>query len=251
MGKPFTRFLCILLLLAPLMGSSSAQPQDMPTPPAPLALPDGESVQLAWSLPPAPRADTVVIYRSTRRGAQFDEVARLPAADMRYVDKGVVLGQTYQYRVQTVRGVNASPLSEAAEVLVGGGSRIIFLGGSLERGLFEVVAFRRGRRVSARFVHKPGDPMGDLAYMADVDAVEDFRLGPRLVKLRIGHAESRKSGSEVLKNASGEAVKDLSGREVTLDFDFPGAAREVVIATIALADGREVELKEGEVWRGN
>lgn len=228
---------------------SNAQTAELPMPDAPLALPGGESVSLAWSLPPQAKPALVVVYRSGKDGAGLAEVARVSASDLRWSDSDVTLGQTYEYRVQTLKGSKNSGISEPATVTVGGSAKITFLGGSENRALFEVVMFRRGRRVAAQFVQKPGDRIGDLAYVPDLDSVEDFRLGPRLVKLDIGVAEARETISEALTNAKGEELKDLAGREVQIEFTYPGATKEIVIASISDAAGRPLQLKEGETFK--
>lgn len=218
-------------------------------PGAPLALASGESASLAWSLPPAPKVDVVVIYRSGKEGAGLSEVARVNAGDLRWTDKDVALGRTYEYRIQILKGAKSSGISGHAEVTIGGSARITFVGGSVDRALFEVMMFRRGRRVSARFVHKPGDAIGDLAYVPDLDSVEDFRLGPTLVKLDIGVAETRETSNDTLLDAKGQPMKDLAGRDVRIDFTYPGATNEIVIATILDAQDRPMKLKEGESYK--
>lgn len=246
------RIAILMLCLAALVTAgahSDAQTAELPTPKAPLALPAGESVSLVWSLPPQTKPDTVIVYRSGKDGAGLAELARVPASDLRWTDGEVTLGQTYEYRVQTLKGAKNSGISEPAIVLVGGSARITFLGGSVNRALFEVVMFRRGRRVASLFVHKPGDPIGDLAYVADLDSVEDFRLGPRLTKLDISVAEARETTGETLTDAGGEPMKDLAGREVQIDFTYPGATREIVIATITDGSGAIRQIKEGETFK--
>ena len=227
---------------------TNAQVAELPQPNAPLAIAAGDSVSIAWSLPPKPKPETVVIYRGTSDGQQFVEVGRVPASDLRFSDDKVTLGQTYQYRVQTIKGSKNSALSEPAEILVGGSAKITFLGGSIDRALFEVVVFRRGRRVSAQFVQKMGDAIGDLAYVDELDSVEDFRLGPVLTKLSIGVAESKENASLPLTTASGQPLKDSAGREVKIDFEFPGDTHEIIIATLLAKDGRTLQLKEGESY---
>lgn len=228
---------------------TQAQDADLPTPEAPLVLAGGESVNLAWSLPPKPKPDTVIIYRTLFGGANFVEVARVGASELRYVDDKVTLGKTYQYRIQIARGANTSAMSEASEITVGGTSRITFLGGANDRALFEIVMFRRGRRISAQFVTKPGDAVGDLAYVEDLDTIEDFRLGPSLQEITLGVAESRENVTNTLIGPDGEMITDLAGRPVKVEFEFPGATHEVAIATLKLADGKTMQLKEGETFK--
>ena len=229
--------------------SADAQQTELPKPDAPLAIAGGESVNIAWSLPPKPKPDTVVILRGTSDGQQFVEVGRVAASELRFIDATVSLGRTYQYRVQTMKGTLSSALSEPTEILVGGSAKITFIGGSVDRALFEVVMFRRGRRVSARFVQKIGDAIGDLAYVTDLDSVEDFRLGPTLMRLTIGVAESNEDASLPLLGADGQPMKDIAGREINSDFHFPGATHEIVIATLQNKAGQPIQLKEGESYK--
>jgi hypothetical protein len=114
--------------------------------------------------------------------------------------------------------------------------------------LFEVVMFKRGRRITAQFVQKPGDQIGDLAYVDDLQSVEDFRLGPTLLKLETGVAESSDDDTLPLVDADGQPLKDLAGRDVKADFQFPGATREIMIATIQDGQSEPVRLKEGESY---
>lgn len=246
------RIAILTLCLAALVlagANSDAQTAELPTPKPPIALPGGESVALAWSLPPAVKPETVIVYRSGKDGAGLAEVARVPANDLRWTDSEVTLGQTYEYRVQTLKGAKNSGISEHVTVTVGGSAKITFLGGSTGRALFEVMMFRRGRRISAMFVHKPGDKIGDLAYVADLDSVEDFRLGPTLVELEISVAEARETTGEKLVDSKGQPMRDLAGREVQIDFTYPGATKEIVVASITDAAGRPQVLKEGETFK--
>lgn len=242
--------LTVCLAVLTLSGAhSDAQAVELPSPAAPLALAGGEAIDLAWSLPPGVKPETVVILRSGKDAAGLAEVARVPASDLRWTDSDFTLGQTYEYRVQTLKGAKKSGISEPATVLVGGTARITFLGGSTERALFEVSIFRRGRRVAAQFVHKPGDKIGDLAYVPDLDSVEDFRLGPTLLKLSISVAEARETASETLKTSNGEPMLDLAGSEIQIEFTYPGATKEVVVAYITDAAGQPQVLMEGEAFK--
>ncbi|MCB9931955.1 MAG: fibronectin type III domain-containing protein [Planctomycetes bacterium] len=242
----YLSFAAVITVAGLLTFGAEAQEAELPKPDAPLAMAAGESVSLAWSLPAKPKPELVVIYRGTKDGAQFVEVGRVAADVLRFTDKEVSLGRSYQYRVQTVKGARVSALSEPAEVLVGGSARITFLGGSLERALFEVVMFRRGRRITAQFVHKPGDAIGDLAWVSELDSVEDFRLGPKLQALAIGIAEARESVSQPLIGADGQPVTDIAGRTVQVEFRLPGATHEIMIATLLNGEGQPVQIKEGE-----
>jgi hypothetical protein len=248
------RFVVILACLAVIAVASAiglqtlAQAAELPKPEAPLALASGESVNLAWSLPPKPKPELVVIFRSTADISTMVEVGRAPASDLRFTDSKVTLGVTYQYRIKLLKGAKESPLSEAVEVLVGGNARITFLGGSLDRALFEVTMFRRGQRISSQFVQKIGDQVGDLAYVAGLDYVEDFRLGPKLTALVIGVAESQETIGQPLLGPDGQPQKNLGGRDVQIEFKFPGATHEIMIATLTDKAGKTIQIKEGESY---
>lgn len=244
----YLSFATLVTITGLVMFGADAQQPLLPKPDAPIAVAAGESVSLAWSLPPKPKPDTVVIYRGTGDGAQFIEVGRVPASALRFTDNEVSLGRSYQYRVQTLKGAEKSELSEPADVLVGGSAKITFLGGSSERALFEVVMFRRGSRVTAQFVHKPGDAIGDLAWVAELEGVEDFRLGPKLQALAISVAESRENVSQPLLGPDGQPLADIAGRTVKVDFQLPGATHEIMIATLLDAQGKPFQLKEGESY---
>ncbi|MCB9893441.1 MAG: hypothetical protein H6839_03220 [Planctomycetes bacterium] len=251
MRKGFVAYLVLptVIAIAAMLGlHTSAQTPELPKPDAPLVMAAGESVSIVWGLPPKPKPEIVVIYRGTSDGQQFAEVGRVDASLLRFTDETVTLGQTYQYRVQTLKGTLHSALSEPAEVLVGGSAKITFLGGSLDRALFEVVLFRRGTRVSAQFVQKTGDAIGDLAYVNELDSVEDFRLGPTLTKLAIGVAESSENASLTIDSGAGQPLKDVAGRDVRIEFRFPGATHEIMIATLTGKDGKTLQLKEGESY---
>lgn len=246
----------ILTLAVVLIGAigaltleSNAQSVELPQPDAPLVMAGGDGVQLAWSLPVKPKADRVIIFRSLVGGANFDEVARVDASKLQYLDDTAALGQTYQYRIQIARGAQTSAMSLPGVITVGDSARISFLGGSTDRALFEVVMFRRGRRISAQFVHKLGDQIGDLAYVPELDSVEDFRLGPKLTKIALDTAETRETVSEELKGPDGEVMKDLAGRPIKVEYEFPGATHEVAIATLQHAKGNFFQLKEGETYK--
>jgi hypothetical protein len=249
MTARITVFALCLAAIAFAGSHTGAQRGELPQPSPPLALATGQSVELAWSLPPQARVDTVVIYRSGRDGAGLAEVARISAAELRWRDGDVTLGQVYEYRLQTVRGAVTSAISEPTALTVGGSARVTFVGGSVDRALFEVTMFRRGRRVSAQFVHKPGDRIGDLAYVQDLDSVEDFRLGPTLLKLDIAVSDAKETVNETLVDAAGQPMHGLGGRGLELEFTYPGATHEIVIATIQDAQGRPRQLKAGEAFK--
>jgi hypothetical protein len=206
----------------------------------------GAAVSLAWSLPPGPRPQLVVVYRAEKDTATFEELRRVDAAALSMQDDSVQLGRTYLYRVATVRGAAVSPLSPAAEVLVGGGARVLLRGGSTDRAVFEVTVYRAGRRLSATFVHAAGDRVGDLVHVAGLDRIEDFRLGLVLRELSLSRAIGQEASLQELRDSRGETMLDPGGKPLRLEFRFPGHEREVLVAALALKDGRIVALTEGE-----
>jgi hypothetical protein len=237
----------VVIAVASALGLRTfAQASELPQPAAPLLLADGQSVSIAWSLPPKPKPEIAVIYRAAADGTNMIEAGRAPASDLRFTDKDVALGVTYQYRIKLMKGTKESAFSEAASVRVGGSAKITFVGGSLDRALFEVTMFRRGQRVSSTFVQRVGDQVGDLAYVASLASVEDFRLGPKLTKLEIGVGESSETANQTLLGPDGQPIKGPGGREVKVEFKFPGATHEIMIATLASKDGKTFQMKEGE-----
>lgn len=182
-------------------------------------------------------------------GTSFAIVAELDAHTLRWVDQDVRAGATYLYAIRTLRGTLQSEISPTVEVVVGGHSRVTLVGGSLERALFEVVMFRAGRRLEARFVAKPGEVIGDFAWVDEIDSVADFRRGVRLVALELQQSISTESQRSALKAADGAALTDLAGEPIELEFVVPGRANEVLVATVARGDDTEARLAEGESLR--
>jgi hypothetical protein len=219
-------------------------------PDAPLVLAAGDHVALAWTLPPDARARDVILLRAEKDDSRFEELARLPASELRYTDRDVKPGRTYQYVLRLVRGSASSELSPYAEVSVGGTDRVVFLGGSTERAWFEVVRFVGGTRVSARFVHKPGQAIGDLAYVPALEATLDFRLGHRLETLTLDVAPAQDVTRAPLSRADGKAMTDAAGRPVELTFRHAGPRREIVTALVRGRDGATRVLAEGEGYGG-
>lgn len=245
------RRLCLFLIcLAALVPAlKQAQGQAGAKPPAPYALAAGDGVSLAFRLPANPRPHAIQVLRSTRQASTFAIVAELDAAVLTWVDSDVQAGQTYLYAVRTVRDGATSDISETVEVLVGGGARVTLLGGSLERALFEIVIYRQGKRLSARFVHKEGEKIGDLAWVDEIDAVADFRLGPTLARISLARSESLETQREALKAADGSPMTDLAGRPIELEFKVPTHNQEVIQVRLLDAQGRPVSLREGESLR--
>lgn len=244
------RFLVLVVaaLVLVLMGGAERASSQPVTPSAPLCLAAGQSVRLAWSLPPGPKPSLVVIYRAEQEAAAFVELARVDATTLSHVDDTVQLGRVYQYTLATVRGAAVSPMSAATQVLVGGSSRVLLRGGSIDKAVFEVTVFRAGRKLSASFVHGPGEQVGDLVHVPELQRIEDFRLGLTLRELSLSRAKSEVTSMEELKDADGKPLLDFGGKPLRLEFRAPGSEREVLTAALALKDGRVVTLTEGTAF---
>lgn len=240
------------MALAGALGTlTSAQTPELTKPGAPLLIAGGETVQVAWSLPEGPKLEIMVIYRTTKAAPQLVEVGRVAARRLTFTDDDVRLGQTYQYRIQAFRGMHKSAMSDVSEVRVGGTAQIAFLGGSPERAVFEVSMFTKGSRVTAQFVHSPGDVIGDLAYVEALETIVDFRIGPRLVGMEIGDSTPDETQRETLKDAQGEPMRAPGGGEIELEFIVPGREYETLIATLRDTGGRTFTLREGETWKSD
>lgn len=246
-----TRFVKIVLLLAPLLlwQPGLAQQAGLGRPAAPMAVVSGESVQLAFRLPPGPKPAQILVFRAAKEDSQFTRMAELEGSALSYTDTDARLGRTYLYQIQLIRGADRSQASPATEIRVGGSARVVFLGGSTERALFEVIIYRRGKRISAQFVHKPGDVIGDLQYVPELETIEDFRLGPKLVKIDLTRAVTASRSRESVRDAGGTELVDSAGKPVVLEFEFPGAEQEVAQATILDNEKRPRAVREGETLR--
>lgn len=240
------RFIVALLALLWLaMPVVADEPPAIPA--APLALATGRGVSLAWTLPQGLRPGTVVVYRADKQAQAFEEIARLDAAMLSLADEKVTLGHSYLYRVELLRGTAKSGMSPATEVLVGGGARLMLVGGSTERAVFEVSLFAGGKRLSQVFAHSPGEKIGDLVHVAELQKIVDFRLGCTLRELSLTRALTEQTQRLELVDTAGKPMRDLAGNPVALDFRFAGAQREALSAMVALPDGRVLPLLEGAV----
>jgi hypothetical protein len=215
-------------------------------PVAPLALAVGDSVNLAFTLPAEPRPHRVEVWRAEKDGAAFKVVAQLDASTLAWTDSDVGQGRTYLYAIRTSRGASQSDISPPVEVTVGGSARITLVGGSTERALFEVVVFRGGRRLIAQFVHVPGETIGDLAWVGEIDGVADFRLGPKLTSLSLAEGEAVETRRETPALPDGKPMTDLAGRPIELEFKLSAGKQEVLIAAMVDKQGAIVTLREGE-----
>jgi hypothetical protein len=240
--------ICASLLLAFSTGTIGQQAAPA-RPAAPLAVVQGEAVQLAWGLPAGLKPSQVLLFRAAKDDSQFERIAELEGSALRFTDTEVKLGRTYLYQLQLVRGAERSAVSPVTEIRVGGSARVQFLGGSTERALFEVVMYRRGKRISAQFVHKPGDVIGDLQYVPELETIEDFRLGPKLVKLDLSRAVASTRSRETLRDKAGTDLVDSAGNPVKLEFEFPGAEQEIAQATITDNENRPRVMREGQTLR--
>lgn len=246
MKRCFAMFAILVMAGVFLAGGVTSGQVAPPKPNAPLALATGDSVSLAFSLPATPRPHRIQVLRSTKEGTTFSIAADLDASVLAWVDKDVTAGKTYVYAIRTQRGPEKSEISQSIEVTVGGSARVTLLGGSLDRALFEVVLYKGGKKVSARFVHKAGEKIGDLAWVDELDGVADFRLGPTLVRMSLTSSEALETQREALKTADGSALTDLAGRPLELDFKLPTGNHEVVQVTLLDAKGQPASLREGE-----
>lgn len=242
----------ILALMAVLTlgaGDRRAEEATLPRPAAPYAVAAGDTVKVAFRLPPIPPPRKVQVLRAAQEASSFAIVAELDAQALQWVDEEVRAGGTYVYAIRTMRGQVLSEISPTVEVVVGGHSRVTLIGGSLERALFEVVMFRSGRRLTQRFVHKPGEAIGDLAWVDELDSVADFRRGLRLAGLALRESVSAENQRSDLRAADGSALADLAGEPLELDFLVPGRSRETLVAAIIDGEGRETPVAEGESLR--
>lgn len=238
---------CLLAGVAALLGWATPRAQEaLPAMPAPLALPAGGAVNLAWTLPRGTRLDAVLVLRALKPDGAFEEAARVPVTRISWQDTEAALGATYLYRLQGVAGSTLTQPSPAVEVTVGGSARLLLRGGTTSRAVFEITLFRGGRRLSATFVHGPGDAIGDLLHVPEAGAIVDFRLGPRLGALSLGRRAGVETARETLLDAAGQPLTDPAGKPIEGTFRLPGTERELLLATVLLPDGTPRELAEGQ-----
>ncbi len=116
----------------------------------------------------------------------------------------------------------------------------------MTRGIFEISSFVQGRRYDETFVHAAGEEIGDLRRVEGQSAPLDFRLGIKLVALRVETAAPQGRTREVLLDERGQPLKHLGGAKLELALPIKGELRERVVAELEAKDGRRFTLIEGE-----
>lgn len=234
----------LTLALAALRAPRLAQPSARPA--APLARFDGTQIQLAWQLPAGPGHERVIIYRR-QEGQSFAEVAQVEAEALAWSDGAVSAGQTWEYCLSFRSRAGAlSEKSAPVTVTTGATQRLRFRGGSMTRGIFEISAFAQGRRYDETFVHAAGEEIGDLRRVEGQSAPLDFRLGYRLVALRVETTAPQGQTRDILLDERGQPLKHMGGARVELALPVKGELRERVVAEIEAKGGRRFTLIEGE-----
>ena len=236
----------VVAMLAALVAVNTGDAQAPPSPAAPLVLAQGQSVMIAWRLPAQPRPVTIVLYRRTV-GGTLGRIGEFPAAQLSYIDKDVAEGASYEYAVAAAyRKGPVSAISAISPVSIAGGAKITLVGGSITQAVFEVTIFDQGRKVTAQFVNTPGQPIGDLHYVASAGKTLDFRLGSKLLSLDVAEISGVRPTREPLLDATGKPMLDLAGQPLSIELKLPGETREVLTAQIITGDGRTIMLNEGD-----
>ncbi|CAG0956589.1 hypothetical protein PLCT2_00505 [Planctomycetaceae bacterium] len=230
-----------------LLGAKSPRAQAaLDKPAAPLAAVSGNAVQLSWRLPALPRPLNVIIYRGDA-GGPLARVATLEAERRSYTDSGVSVGQAYDYAIALdLRGLPLSSMSDSVRVSVGAVDRVVFRGGSISRAVFEVAAFSEGRKIVESFVAAPGELVGDLRRIDGIDKPLDFRLGCKVIALRLEIAPGKSKERQPILDNAGRALTDLAGRPIELTLPAKSEERERLVAELEVSDGRRITLQEGE-----
>jgi hypothetical protein len=215
-------------------------------PAAPVAVVYGNAVQLSWRLPAGPRSLNVVIYRGDA-SSSMARVATLEAERRSYTDTSVRVGQSYDYAIALdQRGLPLSAMSDSVRVSIGIIDRVVFRGGSISRAVFDVAVFSDGRKFVEAFVAAPGEPVGDLRRVDGVEKPLDFRLGCKVLGLRLEIAPGKSKERQPLLDSSGRALTDLAGRPIELSLPSKGEARERLVVELEVSDSRRITLVEGE-----
>ena len=230
----------MLSVSAPTAQSSSGKPL------APLAVANGNSVSLSWRLPASPRPLNVVIYRG-EVGGPLSRIGTVEAERRSFVDTNVSVGQSYEYAIALdQRGLPLSAMSSTVMVSVGATDRIVFRGGSISRGVFDVTVYAENRKFVETFVAAPGEAVGDLRRMEGIEKAVDFRLGCKVIALRLEIMEGKSDTREPVKDAAGNVLRDLGGRPIEIALPAKSEARERLVAEVELPGGRKLTLLEGE-----
>jgi hypothetical protein len=232
--------LAVFSVSAPSAQGSSSRPH------APLAIANGNSVTLSWRLSVSPRPLNVVIYRG-EVGGPLSRIATVEAERRSFTDGNVSAGQSYDYALaHDQRGLPLSAMSVPVSVSVGVTDRIVFRGGSISRGVFDVTVFAENRRFVETFVAASGEAVGDLRRVGGIEKALDFRLGCKVMALRLEIAPGRSNERQPILDSAGRALTDLAGRSLELTLPAKSETRERLVAEVEAADGRRVTLHEGE-----
>ena len=250
-NSPMHRAAMLLLvatsLALALLGAQSPRAQAaLSKPGAPLAVVAGNSVQLSWRLPASPRPLNVILYRGDA-GGPLSRLATLEAERRSFTDNAVSVGQAYDYAIALdQRGLPLSAMSPSVRVSIGAMDRVVFRGGSISRAVFDVAVFSEGRKIVESFVAAPGEVVGDLRRIDGVEKPLDFRLGCKVIALRLEIAPGRSNERQPILDSAGQALTDLAGRPLELTLPAKGESRERLVAELEAAGGRRVTLQEGE-----
>ncbi|CAG0927676.1 hypothetical protein PLCT1_00458 [Planctomycetaceae bacterium] len=232
--------LAVFSVSAPAAQTSSGKPS------APLAVSNGNSVTLSWRLPVSPRPLNVVIYRG-EVGGPLSRAATVEAERRSFIDTNVSAGQSYDYAIALdQRGLPLSAMSEPVSVSVGVTDRIVFRGGSISRGVFDVTVYAENRKFVETFVAASGEAVGDLRRVEGVEKAVDFRLGCKVIALRLEITAGKSNTREPVHDAAGNPLRDLGGRPVELTLPAKSEARERLVAEVEISGGRKLTLLEGE-----
>ncbi|MBP9891771.1 MAG: fibronectin type III domain-containing protein [Planctomycetes bacterium] len=232
--------LALFSVSAPSAQSSSGKPH------APLVIANGNSVTLSWRLPVSPRPLNVVIYRG-EVGGPLSRIGTVEAERRSFTDSNVSAGQSYDYAVaHDQRGLPLSAMSAPVSVSVGVTDRIVFRGGSISRGVFDVTVYAENRKFVETFVAAPGEAVGDLRRVGGIEKALDFRLGCKVMALRLEIAPGKSKERQPIQDSAGRALTDLAGRPIELTLPAKSEERERLVAELEVSGGRRITLQEGE-----
>jgi hypothetical protein len=231
--------LALFSVSAPSAQSSSGKPL------APLAIANGNSVTLSWRLPVSPRPLNVVIYRG-EVGGPLSRIGTVEAERRTFTDANVSAGQSYDYALaHDLRGQPLSAMSSPVSVSVGATDRIVFRGGSISRGVFDVTVYAENRKFVETFVAASGETVGDLRRVEGLEKALDFRLGCKVIALRLEIIAGKSATHEAAQDAAGNPLRDLGGRPIEITLPAKSEARERLVVEVEVG-GRKLTLLEGE-----